>query len=111
MRLIAHSVEQQTFNWWVDSSSLSGLTSVNEIRVSGSVENHFAPGAKLVLDISPQPGDGFFALAATETPAGVIQLEAPLIHKKFAGILPLRPVTGCCGKAMVAEYRGIMVKE
>jgi hypothetical protein len=86
---IAQSVEQRTFNPWVDGSSPSGPTSVNEIRVSGSVDNHFAPEAKLVLDISPQPGDGIFALAATETPTGVIRLEAPLIHKEFAGILHL----------------------
>jgi L-threonylcarbamoyladenylate synthase len=59
----------------------------NEIRVSGSLENHYAPEAKVVLDISPQPGDGFIALAATQTPAGVIRLAAPLTHEEFARIL------------------------
>jgi L-threonylcarbamoyladenylate synthase len=59
----------------------------NEIRVSGSLENHYAPEAKVVLDIPPQPGDGFIALAATQTPAGVIRLAAPLTHEEFARIL------------------------
>jgi L-threonylcarbamoyladenylate synthase len=86
---IAQSVEQQTFNWWVGSSRLSGPTSVNEMRLSGSVENHFASEAKLVLDISPQPGDGFIAPGATQTPAGDIRVDAPLTHKEFADILHL----------------------
>ena len=59
----------------------------NEIRVSGSLENHYAPEAKVVLDIPPQPGDGFIALATAETPTGVIRLAAPLTHEEFAQIL------------------------
>jgi L-threonylcarbamoyladenylate synthase len=58
-----------------------------EIRVSGSLENHYAPEAKVILDVAPQPGDGFLALAAFETPAGVIRLAAPLTHEEFARIL------------------------
>jgi L-threonylcarbamoyladenylate synthase len=58
-----------------------------EIRVSGSLENHYAPEAKVILDVAPQPGDGFLALAAVETPAGVIRLAAPLTHEEFARIL------------------------
>jgi L-threonylcarbamoyladenylate synthase len=59
----------------------------NEIRVSGSLENHYAPEAKVVLDVVPQPGDGFIALATAETPTGVIRLAAPLTHEEFARIL------------------------
>jgi L-threonylcarbamoyladenylate synthase len=41
----------------------------------------------VILDVAPQPGDGFLALAAVETPAGVIRLAAPLTHEEFARIL------------------------
>jgi L-threonylcarbamoyladenylate synthase len=58
-----------------------------EIRVSGSLENHYAPQAKVILDVAPQPGDGFLALAEVETPAGVIRLAAPLTHEEFARTL------------------------
>ena len=56
----------------------------NQIRVSGALENHYAPEAKVILDVLPQAGDGFIALSAVETPAGVIRLAAPTSHKDFA---------------------------
>ena len=36
------------------------------------------------MDIPPQAGDGFIALAAVETPQGVIRLAAPTSHEDFA---------------------------
>jgi L-threonylcarbamoyladenylate synthase len=42
------------------------------IRVSGSLENHYSPNAQVVLDIAPEKGDGFIALASTPTPDGAI---------------------------------------
>jgi L-threonylcarbamoyladenylate synthase len=56
----------------------------SEIRVSGSLENHYAPDAQVLLDIEPQPGDGFIALAEIPTPAGVIRLSAPKSLEAFA---------------------------
>ena len=56
----------------------------SEIRVSGSLENHYAPAAQVLLDISPQPGDGFIALAEIPTPDGVIRLAAPKSDDDFA---------------------------
>ena len=56
----------------------------SEIRVSGSLENHYAPAAQVLLDISPQPGDGFIALAEIPTPDGVIRLAAPKTIEAFA---------------------------
>ena len=56
----------------------------SEIRVSGSLENHYAPAAQVLLDISPQPGDGFIALADIPTPDGVIRLAAPRNTEAFA---------------------------
>lgn len=59
----------------------------SQIRVSGALENHYAPAAKVILDIPPQAGDGFIALAAVETPANVIRLASPKSHEEFARVL------------------------
>ncbi len=56
----------------------------SQIRVSGALENHYAPAAKVLLDIQPQAGDGFIALAKVETPPGVVRLAAPTSHEDFA---------------------------
>jgi len=57
------------------------------IRVSGSLESHYSPIAKVVLDQSPLPGQGFIAMADVETAAGVIRLAAPTTHDEFARVL------------------------
>jgi len=59
----------------------------SEIRVSGSLENHYAPEAEVVLDVTPQPGDGFIALAKIPTPEGVIRLAEPKSDEEFAYLL------------------------
>jgi L-threonylcarbamoyladenylate synthase len=58
-----------------------------EIRVSGSLENHYSPIAQVVLDIAPEKGDGFIALASTLTPDGVIRLSSPQSNEEFARVL------------------------
>ena len=58
-----------------------------EIRVSGSLENHYSPNAQVLLDIAPEKGDGFIALASTATPDGVIRLASPQSNEEFARIL------------------------
>ena len=58
-----------------------------EIRVSGSLENHYAPVAKVLLCEIPTPGQGFIAHANMETPAGVIRLASPRSDEEFAQIL------------------------
>jgi L-threonylcarbamoyladenylate synthase len=58
-----------------------------EIRVSGSLENHYSPNAQVVLDITPQRGDGFIADSSTPTPEGVIRLASPSNNEEFARIL------------------------
>ena len=57
------------------------------IRVSGSLESHYSPLAKVVLDQSPIAGQGFIAMADVATAAGVIRLAAPTTHKEFARVL------------------------
>jgi len=66
-----------------------GLTAsaTKEIRVSGSLENHYAPAAKVLLCEIPRPGQGFIAHANMETPTGVIRLASPHSDEEFAQIL------------------------
>jgi L-threonylcarbamoyladenylate synthase len=56
----------------------------SDIRVSGSLESHYAPNAKVVLDKNPESGDGFIAFDSTPTPAGAIRLAAPSSIEGFA---------------------------
>jgi L-threonylcarbamoyladenylate synthase len=57
------------------------------IRVSGSLENHYAPKALVLLDTQPNSGDGLIALSQHQTPAGVIRLAAPSSNEEFARTL------------------------
>ena len=56
----------------------------SNIRVSGSFSSHYAPSAKVVLDVEPQQGDGFIALSQIETPVGVTRLISPKTVEEFA---------------------------
>jgi L-threonylcarbamoyladenylate synthase len=57
------------------------------IRVSGSLENHYAPKAKVFLDQQPVDGSGFIALEDINTPDRVIRLAAPESVEEFARVL------------------------
>jgi L-threonylcarbamoyladenylate synthase len=63
------------------------VDSADSIRVSGSLENHYAPAAKVYLNKTPQPGQGFIALSNIQTPQGVIRLASPSNDEEFAQIL------------------------
>jgi L-threonylcarbamoyladenylate synthase len=54
------------------------------IRVSGSLEAHYAPAAIVLLDQTPQSGQGFIAMATTATPNDVIRLASPNNDVEFA---------------------------
>jgi L-threonylcarbamoyladenylate synthase len=58
-----------------------------EIRVSGSLDSHYAPVATVVLDQSPVAGQGFIAMADVATPEGVVRLAAPKSDDEFARVL------------------------
>jgi L-threonylcarbamoyladenylate synthase len=62
---------------------------VNEkvIRVSGSLDSHYAPVATVLLDQSPVAGQGFIAMADVATPDGVMRLAAPKTDDEFARVL------------------------
>jgi L-threonylcarbamoyladenylate synthase len=63
------------------------IDGVDEIRVSGSLENHYAPAAKVLLCEVPIAGQGFIAHKNIETPSGVIRLASPGDDEEFAQIL------------------------
>ena len=70
------------------STTKSVVTQEGEkIRVSGSLENHYAPAAQVLLNIEPHSGDGFIALSSIATPAGVTRLAAPKNNEEFAQVL------------------------
>jgi L-threonylcarbamoyladenylate synthase len=58
-----------------------------DIRVSGSLENHYSPAATVALDCEPELGDGFIALARVSTPDGVVRLASPANNEEFARVL------------------------
>ena len=62
-------------------------TSSRNIRVSGSLENHYSPIAKVLLRENAIAGQGLIALEAIETPAGVIRLASPNNNEEFARML------------------------
>ena len=74
-----------------ESTGLEVVVTANEtseeIRVSGSLENHYAPAAKVFLDLNPTAGQGYIADAKFATPAGVIRLASPRTDAEFAQLL------------------------
>ncbi len=58
-----------------------------QIRVSGSLESHYAPVATVVLDQFPVAGQGFIAMVDVATPDGVVRLAAPKSDDEFAQVL------------------------
>jgi L-threonylcarbamoyladenylate synthase len=63
------------------------LVEETTIRVSGSLEAHYAPAATVVLDQSPTAGQGFIAMADVVAADGVVRLAAPATHEEFARVL------------------------
>jgi len=70
-----------------ECTGLKTNQSDKEFRVSGSLENHYAPIAKVLLREIPIAGQGFIALETIETPKGVIRLASPSDDEEFARIL------------------------
>jgi L-threonylcarbamoyladenylate synthase len=70
----------------VQASGDAGVDS-NVIRVSGSLEAHYAPAATVLLDQSPVAGQGFIAMADVVAADGVVRLAAPATDEEFAQIL------------------------
>jgi L-threonylcarbamoyladenylate synthase len=64
-----------------------GVVEESAIRVSGSLEAHYAPAATVVLDQSPVAGQGFIAMADVVAGEGVVRLAAPKTHEEYARVL------------------------
>ena len=58
-----------------------------DIRVSGSLEKHYAPSARILLDVLAKLGEGFIAPKNFATPAGAVRLASPRTTEEFAHIL------------------------
>jgi len=71
----------------VTGLSTLSVDGTDSIRVSGSLENHYAPAAKVLLCEIPITGQGFIAHKSIETPQGVIRLASPGDDEEFAQIL------------------------
>jgi len=67
-----------------ESTGLKVSTAATNIRVSGSLENHYAPNAKVELNRTPVSDEGFIALAEFSTPEGVVRLASPKNIEEFA---------------------------
>ena len=59
----------------------------SDIRVSGSLEKHYAPNAQILLDIQATTGQGFIAPADVATPQGAIRLASPANTDEYARTL------------------------
>ena len=72
-----------------ECTELQVVAAVEEptIRVSGSLDSHYAPVATVVLDQSPTAGQGFIAMADVVAADGVVRLAAPRTHDEFAQVL------------------------
>ena len=57
------------------------------IRVSGSLDSHYSPLARVVIDQSPLPGQGFIAMAGVMAGNGVVRLASPQTVEEFARVL------------------------
>jgi len=69
------------------STGLKVSNAVSDIRVSGSLENHYSPEATVSLNRIPESGDGFIALSEQQTPTGVIRLASPNSVEEFARLM------------------------
>jgi len=71
-----------------EATGLKVITDNNsQIRVSGSLEKHYAPNAKVILDAQATEGQGFIAPADVATPAGAIRLASPADTDEYARTL------------------------
>jgi len=77
----------RTYRFVYDSDVGISIVPPDNIRVSGSLENHYAPKAKVYLDQQPIAGQGLIAMADVATPPGVIRLAAPMNSDEYARIL------------------------
>ncbi|MCX6429541.1 MAG: L-threonylcarbamoyladenylate synthase [Actinobacteria bacterium] len=67
-----------------DSTGIAVSDQGDAIRVSGSLESHYSPRARVVLNAIPESGEGYIAFSTLTTPAGVERLASPSTIEEFA---------------------------
>jgi len=85
--ITVHMIADSTGLEVARQSSDGAAVDSSAIRVSGSLEAHYAPAATVVLDQSPVAGQGFIAMADVVAGDGVVRLAAPKTHEEFARVL------------------------
>jgi L-threonylcarbamoyladenylate synthase len=85
--ITAQMIAESTGLDFVGQSTDVAVVGGNAIRVSGSLEAHYAPAATVVLDQSPVAGQGFIAMQDVVAGEGVVRLAAPKTHEEFARVL------------------------
>ena len=70
-----------------ECTGLKTTQSNQEIRVSGGLENHYAPLAQVLLRNNAIAGQGLIAHSSIKTPEGVTRLASPEDDEEFARIL------------------------
>jgi L-threonylcarbamoyladenylate synthase len=69
------------------NGKIEANASTRSIKASGLLANHYAPKAKVRLDMPAKPGEGFIAMASIRTPEGAHRLASPVDVEEFARIL------------------------
>ena len=63
---------------------IDAKSSTRSIKAPGLLINHYSPKARVRLNESAKPGEGFIAMASTPTPTGVHRLASPKNSEEFA---------------------------
>jgi L-threonylcarbamoyladenylate synthase len=56
----------------------------SDIKAPGLLDSHYAPKAKISLNVVAEPGEGFLALSRFQTPIGAIRLASPSTLEQYA---------------------------
>ncbi len=67
-----------------EATGLQVIDSDSKVRVSGALENHYAPRARVVVGEEVIQGAGLIALSAIETPKGMTRLASPSSIDEYA---------------------------
>ena len=62
----------------------SGSLGEPQLQVSGNLEKHYAPNAKVILNQTPKSGQAYIALSSFQSPEGVYRISSPADVHEFA---------------------------
>lgn len=68
----------------MNTINMTMLDSGEKIRVSGALESHYAPRARVILNADAEPGDGLIAMSQITTPPQVTRLASPTSEEEYA---------------------------